>query len=113
MQSWASDTRSPDGASNADIADVFDGAAELRLVADGQVEALFADQDLADGFAADGGFDRVLDIGDVDAEAIGGGAIDVHVHVGLAADLEGAEIGDAGNLAHHALHLVGLLLRAS
>ena len=81
--------------------------AELRLVADGQVVALLADQNLADGFAADGGLDRVLNIADVDAEAVGGGAVDVQVHIGLAAHLKCAEIGDAGNLAHHALHLVG------
>ncbi len=81
--------------------------AVLRLVADGQVEALLADQNLADGFSADCGFDRVLNIADIDAEAVGGGAVDIQVDVGLAADLKRAQIGHAGNLAHHALHLVG------
>ncbi len=60
-------------------------------------------QDLADGFAADGGLDGVLHIGDVNAETVGGGAVDVEIDVGLAADLECAEVGDAGDLAHHAL----------
>ena len=89
------------------FADVFDGLAELGLVADGEVVALLADQDLGEGFAADGGFDCVLNVGDVDAEAVGGGAIDVEIHVGLAADLEGAEVGDAGDLAHYVLNFVG------
>ena len=50
MQSWPSETRSPEGASEANVVDVFDGPAELRLVADGQVVTLLADQHLADGF---------------------------------------------------------------
>ncbi len=80
------------------------------LIAHRQVVALFADQNLADGLAADRGFDRILHIADIDSEAIGGGAIDDQIHIGLAAHLECAEIGDAGNLAHHVLHLVGFLL---
>ncbi len=95
------------GREDADVRDVFHRLAERLLVADGQVVALFADQDLADGLAADRGFDGILHVADVDAEAIGGGAIDDQIHVRLAAHLEGAEIGDAGNLAHHVLHLVG------
>ena len=113
LQSCASETRSPEGASEADVGDVLDGAAELRLVAHRQVEALLADQNLADGFSADRGFDGVLNVADVDAEAVGGGAIDIEIDVGLAADLKRAEIGDAGDLAHDALNLVRLLLRAS
>ena len=82
----------------------------MGLIAHRHVEALFADQNLADGLATDRSFDGVLNVGDIDAEAIGGGAVDVQVHVGLATNLECSEIGDAGNLAHHALHLVGFLL---
>ena len=97
---------------DADVGDVFDRPAEGLLIADGQVIALFADQNLADGFAADGGFHGILHIADVDAEAIGGGAIDDQIHVRLAAHLKCAEIGDAGNLAHDVLNLVRLWLRA-
>ena len=95
------------GREDADVGDVIDRFAEWRLIADGQIVALFADQDLADGLAADRSFDRILDVADVDAEAVGGGAVDDQVHVRLAAHLERAEIGDAGNLAHDVLHLVG------
>ena len=84
----------------------------MRLIANSQVVALFADEDLADGLAADRGFDRVLNVADVDAEAVGGSTIDVEIDVGLAADLEGAKVGDARNLAHHALDLVGFFFES-
>ena len=113
LQSWPSETRSPEGASRRMLAMSSTVLRNWRLIAHDQVVALLADQNLADGLAADGGFDRVLNVADVDAEAIGGGAIDDQVHVRLAADPEDAEVGDAGNLAHDALNLVGLLLRAS
>ena len=111
LQSWAERDALAGWREQANVGDVFDRAAELRLVAHGHVEALLADQNLADGFAADGGFDGVLNVADVDAEAVGGGAIDIQVDVGLAAHLECAQIGDAGNLAHDALNLVGFFLQ--
>ena len=92
---------------NPNIGDIFHRLAERLLIADGQVVTLFADQDLADGFAADGGFHRILHVADVDSEAVGGCAIHDQIHVRLAAYLERAQIGDAGNLAHHVLNLVG------
>ena len=48
--------------------------AELLLVTRHQIEALFADQNLADRISADRGLDCILHIGYVDAVAIGLGA---------------------------------------
>ena len=67
---WPSATRSPDGRQDADVGDVLDRAAVRLLVADHQVVAAFALQDLAHGLAAHRGLDGVLDVADVDAEAI-------------------------------------------
>ena len=54
----------------------------------------FAVEDLGDGStvdgAADGSFDGGLDIGDVDAITVGGGAIDCVGEIGLADDVEEA-----------------------
>ena len=58
---------------------------------------MFADKDLADRLAANGGFDSILDITHVDAEAVGGGAIDNQIHVRLPSHLERAQVGDAWN----------------
>ena len=96
------------GSHQTNVRDVINGAAERLLIAQCQVVTLFADQHLADGLAADRGLDRILNIGDVDAVAIGGRAIDHQVHIRLAAHLECAQIGDAGNLRHHILNFVGL-----
>ncbi len=78
------------------------------LVAHGQVVALLAVRIWRDRLAADRGFNRVLNIADVDSEAVGLGAIDDEIHIWLAATWKSAEVGDAGNSAHHVLHLVGL-----
>ena len=51
-------------------------------------------------WSADGALDRRLDVGDVDAVAGGGRAINGVGEVGLADDAEEAEIGDAGNGGH-------------
>ena len=83
---------------------------ELRLVADRQVEPLLADQNLADGFSAYGGFDGILNVAYVDPEAVGRRAIDIEIDVGLAANLKRSEVGDARDLAHDALNLVRFLL---
>ena len=65
------------------------------LIADRQVVALLADQNLADGFAADRSFDRVLHVADVDSVAVGGRAIHIQIHVGLASNLKRSKVGDA------------------
>ncbi len=69
------------------------------IVADHDVVAGFAVEDLGDrgagDGAADGAFDGGLDVGDVDAVAGGGVAVDDVVEVGLADDAEEAEVGDA------------------
>src|SRR5579864_3235235 len=96
----------------ADLRDVFDRAAVGGLIADGHVEALLADEYLAYRLASNGGFDRVLDIANVDAEAVGGGAIYIEIDIGLAANLEGPEVGNADDLAHYALNLVGLFFES-
>ncbi len=72
---------------------------------------MFPNQNLADGFASDRGFDRILDVTDIDAEAVCGGAIHYQIDVGLATHLKGAEVGDSGDLAHHVLHLFSFLLQ--
>ena len=64
----------------------------LREIADDDVVARFALQHLGDGVAADGGLDGVLNVGDVDAVAGGGFAVDGVVEVGLADDAEEAEV---------------------
>src|ERR1700676_908019 len=60
---------------DADVADVFDRAAELRLITDGEVVPLLSDEDLSQSLSAHGGFDCVLNIADVDTESVGGGAV--------------------------------------
>src|ERR1019366_7225589 len=65
------------GREDADIFDVLDCLAELGQVADGKIVALLEDQDLRESLSTDGGFAGDLNIADVDAEAIGPGAIDV------------------------------------
>jgi hypothetical protein len=65
------------------------------LVADDHVVARLALQHLGDGVAADRRLDGVLHVGDVDAEARGGLAVDGVVEVRLADDAEEAEVGDA------------------
>ncbi len=64
------------GSEETNVGNVVDRSAELRLVANRQVVTLLADQNLADGFAANGGFDRILNIADVDSETIGRRAVD-------------------------------------
>ena len=95
------------GRQDPDIGDVFHRFAERRLITDGQIVTLFADQNLADGFAADRGLHCILHVADVDSEAVGGGAVHDEIHIRLAAYLKCAQIGHARNLAHHVLNLVG------
>ena len=93
------------------ILNLFDGAAILRLIAHHQVVAFLAFQHLRDGLAAHRGFDRVLNIGHVDAEAIGLGAVHHQVQVGLADHAEQTQSFDAADLAHHADDFVALLFQ--
>ena len=74
------------------------GCCGTAEVADHQIVALLALQHLADGFAAHGGFDGVLHVGDIQAVARGGIAIDGEFKVRLADDAEQAEVGNAGHL---------------
>src|SRR4029077_12329325 len=90
---------------------VFDRLAKWFLVANGEIVTLLADQDLADGLAADRGFDRILHVADVNTKTIGSGAVDRQIDVRLSADLESAKIGNAGNLAHNILHFGRFLLQ--
>src|SRR6185369_10470804 len=55
--------------------------------------------------AADGAADDFLHIGDVEAEAGGGGAVDVHVQVTTAREAFGERRGDAGRALGDRLHL--------
>src|ERR1039458_7400166 len=63
--------------------------------------------------AADGGFNDVLDVGDIEAVAIGGWPVDGHLHVGRAGDALRIEIGRAGDLLHDFLDLFRQLLDAA
>ena len=80
------------GRKQADVLDGLAGVAVLLLIAQGDVEARLALLHLGDGVGADGGLDGVLNVGDVDAPAGGGVAIDGVVEVGLADDAEDAQI---------------------
>ena len=95
------------GGDDADVADGLGVGAVVGCVAGGDVVAGFAVEDLGDGVAANCGFDGVLDIGYIDAEAGGGLTVDGVVEVRLADDAEEAEVGDTGNLGHDADDLVG------
>ena len=85
----------------ANIFDGFFSVAIVGLIADDQVVALLALQDLAYGFASDSGFYGVLHVGDVDAVAGGLLAVDRNIQIGLAEDAEEAEIFNAGDAAHY------------
>ena len=111
LHSWPSDTRSPDGAEQPYVLNLLDGAAVLRLIAHHQVVAFLAFQHLRDGLAADCRFDRVLNVRDIDAEAIRLGAIDHQVQIRLADDPEKAQPLDAANLAHRRDNFIALLLQ--
>ena len=78
------------------------------MIADGQVVTLFADQNLAYGLSADRGLHRILHVTNVDSKPVGGGAVHDQIHIRLAAYLKRAQIGHAGNPAHHGLDLVSL-----
>ena len=76
MVSCARETRSPEGAEQAHVFDRLAGVAILLLIAQGNVEASLALLHLGHGVGADGGLHCVLDVGDIDAPARGGGPID-------------------------------------
>ncbi len=96
---------------NSDAANILHRRPELRLIADGQVIALLADQDLAHRLSTHRSFHRVLNVAHVDSEAIRRRAIHHQIHVRLSAHLKCSEIRHARNLAHHFLHLLGFLLK--
>ena len=72
--------------------------AVLRLVADDDVEALLAVDDLRGHLAADRGLDHVLHVGDIEAVAGDLVAVDLDIDVGLAQLLEYAEVLDPFHL---------------
>ncbi len=96
------------GSGEADVVDGLFGGAVLGQIADDDVVARFLVEDLRDGAAADRGLDGVLNVGDVDAVAGGGFAVDGVVEIGLADDAEEAEVLHAADVAHDADDLVAL-----
>ena len=86
--------------------------AEVARIADAHREALAAFDGGGEVLAADRGFDRVFYVGDVQAVAICGGAVDGHFEIGRAGGALGVEIGRAGNLSYDLLDLLRLLLRS-
>ncbi len=72
------------GSGDEDSADGLGRVAELRRVANGEVEAAVAVDDLRDGRAADGGLHDVVDVLRLEAEARGFGAVDGDEQAGLA-----------------------------
>ena len=107
----ARETRSPTGRDQANVGDGLGVRPERGAVARRDVVARVALEHLRDGVAADRAFDRVLDVGDVDAEACRGFAVDGEVQVGLTEDAEQAEIGDALDVRHNPNDLVALGLK--
>ena len=98
------------GSKQADVLDGLARVAILLLIAKSDVKAGFALLHLGDGIGADGGLDRVLNVGDVDAPAGSGIAIDCEVEIGLADDAEDAEVLNALDGLHLRLNLFGLVL---
>ena len=74
----------------------------------GHVVTGLAFEHLRDGIAADRSFDGVLHIGDVDAVASRGFAVDDEVKVRLADDAKQAQVGDPFDVAHHVYDLLAL-----
>ena len=87
------------GREQADILDGLARVAILLLIAQRHVVARFALLHLGEGVRAHGGLNRVLNIGDVDAPARRGLAIDCEVQIGLADDAEDAQVGNACTVA--------------
>src|SRR5207253_7923442 len=81
--------------------------AERLLIANGQVITLLTHQDLAHRFSTDGGFYCVLNIADVDPEAICSSTVYKQIDVWLAAYLKCAQISHPWNLSHDLLDLIG------
>ena len=75
----------------ADVGDGFLGIAIGRLVAEHQIVALFALQNLAERVAADSGLNGVLNVGDVDLIAGGFLAVDGEIQIRLAEHAEHAD----------------------
>ena len=91
-------------------AHVLDGLARvaiLLLIAERHIVARLALLHLGDSVGADGGLQRVLNIGDIDAPARGGIAVHGEVEVGLADDAEDAEVLDALDGGHLRLDQFG------
>ena len=84
----------------ADVFNRFFLVPELLLIAQHQVIARLALQDLREGVAAHRGLDRILHVGDVDLVA--GGLLAIHgdVQVRLAEHAKDPQVLDALNLAH-------------
>ncbi len=102
-----SGTSEPSDGGDEDVADGVGVAAAGLGVADGEVEAAVALDDLGDGGSADGGLDGGVDVVGEDAVARGFGAIDLDDERGLAADFEDADVGDAGDGGDGLLDFVG------
>ena len=81
--------------------------AETAVVADGEIEAAVALDDLGDGGAADGCLECGVDVCSRDAVARGIRAVDGDEQAGLAADFEDAYVGDTLDVRHGLLDLVG------
>ena len=91
------------GGGDEDGADGVGTAAVGLGIADGEVEAAVALDDLGDGGSADGGLDGGVDVAGEDTVARGLGAVDLDDERGLAADFEDADVGDAGDGLHDLL----------
>ncbi len=95
MQSWASETRSPEGDSKRIFSMRFLRVAVLREIAQDEVVARLALQNLGQRVAADRGLNGILHIGDVDLVASGLLAVHRQVEVGLAENAKDSEVLDS------------------
>ena len=84
--------------------------AEVTRIADAHRKTLTAFDGSGQIFSADGCFDYIFNIGNVEAIAARGGAVHGHFKVGRAGGALGIKVNRAGDLAHHFLDLFRLLL---
>ena len=84
--------------SHKHIAKLLRVLAEIARIANTHREALPAFDGGGQILATDSGFNRILDIGDIQSVAVRGGTVHGHLQIRRAGGALGIEIGRAGNL---------------
>ena len=96
-----------------DILNSFARIAILLLIAQSDVEARLALLHLGQRVRAHRGLHGILHVGNVDAPALGGGAINLEIQIRLADDAEDSQVLDSLHGLHLRLNLFGLLLQCA